>query len=517
MTDSHETSAAIELAIQQGAVHRAERLARKALQHNPRNAQVLSLLGSLQGNQQRFADAEATLRLSLDIRPDDALTHNTLGYVLHSTGRSAEAETAFLQATKLEPRYSSAWWNLLTLYMGREDNPASLRVIDELMNIEPRSLRLLLMRTDVLRNTESAPDLAVEYRKIIAEFPESPWPWYGIFNLKTIRFSADDLATMQALRARGVFDSQELALLDFAIGKALEDNARYPEAFTTFSQVNARVRQTSPWNADLFSANIEKILSATASLPASTSALGGDCLFLVSLARAGSTLLEQILASHSKINGGGEVLPLEHVLNEETARRGLSLAEWPPLATAADWNRLGDEYLKRTSHLREKGKLVTDKKLNNWKYIGALFAMLPDARVINCRRDPVETGLSCFEQLFPSNEELYSYNLIDIGRYWQDYDRACQRWAKRFPDRFLDVQYEHLIADPEATIRRVLAFCGLAFEPACLEFHKNKRSVVTISAAQVREPLRKDTARAARYGALLDPLRSALGLPYFAA
>jgi Flp pilus assembly protein TadD len=516
VTETYESAAEIEQAIQQGALLRAERLARKAVQRDPRNAQALSLLGSLQGNQGRFAEAEATLRQSLAVRPDDALTHNTLGYVLHNTGRSDDAETEFKQATVLEPRYASAWWNLLNLYMAREDNPASLHAIERLMELDPTSLRPRLMRSDVLRNTESARDLDREYRTIIADFPDSAWPWYGIFNLKTIRFSADDLAAMQALRARGVGDAQESIALDFAIGKALEDNMRYSDAFATFSAVNVRVRQANPWNADVFSANIEKILAATSALPASTSGLGGDCVLLVSLARAGSTLLEQILASHSNVTGAGEVRALEDVLNEESTRRNLSLTEWPLAATAQDWTRLGAAYVDRTARFRGRGKLVTDKKLNNWKYVGALFAMLPDARVINCRRDPVETGLSCFEQLFPSGEELYSYALTDIGAYWRDYDRACRTWAARFPDRFLDVRYEDLVAEPEATIRRVLAFCGLDFEPACLEFHKNKRSVVTISAAQVREPLRNDTARAAKYGALLDPLRDALGTPRFA-
>ncbi len=509
-------SAAIELAIQQGALLRAERLARKALQQDPRNAQVLTLLGSIQGNQSRFAEAHANLRASLDIRPDDALTHNTLGYVQHGSGDLVAAEQSFRRAAELEPRYSSPRWNLLNLLMAREDNHGSLQVIDALLEIEPDSLKARLVRTDILRNTESARVLETEYRNVIAQFPDSAWPWYGIANLKIIPFDARDLASMQALRERVTLDGQESIALDFALAKALEDNARYADAFDTLSKVNRRVRQTIPWDGAVFSETVERIVSATSALPDQSSGLGGDCIFLVSLARAGSTLLEQILASHSQVTGGGEILDLENILNEETMRRGDSLAQWPLAARADDWTRLGADYLQRTASRREPGKRLTDKKLNNWKYVGAMLAMLPNARVINCRRDPVETGLSSFKQLFPAGHELYSYDLTDIGHYWRDFDAACRRWAERFPGRFLDVRYEQLIAQPEQTIREVLSFCGLDYEAACLDFHSNRRSVVTISAAQVREPLRGGTARAARYGALLDPLRSALGLPAFA-
>lgn len=509
-------TAAIEQALQQGAFVRAERLARRALAAAPTNARVLALLGNIQGRQGRYAEAATSLRAATDLVPTDAAAYNSLGVVLHANDDAQSAEDAFRRAVEVNPRLIDAWWNLIALLMARQDDPGSLAAIDHVLKLEPDSLRARLLRSDVMRNTQSGSELAAEYRRIIADHPQSAWPWYGLANLKSIAIGTDDLAVMQKLWEREQIEGQERIALGFALGKALEDNAMYAAAFSAFVDANARVRQRHPWQASAFRAEIDAIVAACSALPAVSSDRGAGCIFLVSLPRAGSTLLEQMLASHAQIAGGGEVLHLENVLNEEGMRRSQALTQWAPVATAADWQRLGDEYLKRTHSLRDRGTHFTDKKLDNWKFTGALLAMLPQARVINCRRDSLETGLSCFKQLFPTGNELYSYDLADLGRYFSDYDRTCRRWAELFPDRFLDVRYEDLVAEPEKSLRRVLAFCGLEFDPACLKYHENRRSVVTVSAAQVREPLRHDTARADRYGAVLDPLRRALGVPAFA-
>jgi hypothetical protein len=148
--------------------------------------------------------------------------------------------------------------------------------------------------------------------------------------------------------------------------------------------------------------------------------------------------------------------------------------------------------------------------LGNWRFAGAIFAMLPEAKMVVCRRDPVETGFSCFRQLFVEDGHAYSYDLADMGAYWRDFDRMCRRWSELYPGRIYEMVYEDLQADQEGKTRELLAFCGLEFEPACLRFHETQRNIKTISSAQVREPLRRDTAQAPKYGALLDPLRAAV-------
>jgi hypothetical protein len=225
-------------------------------------------------------------------------------------------------------------------------------------------------------------------------------------------------------------------------------------------------------------------------------------------------LTEQVLASHSQVNGGSELPDMPAVITEESRRRNKPFPEFVRDLTPADWERLGRRYLERTQRWRADRPRFTDKLPNNWHYIGAIRAMLPGARIIVARRDPLETCLSCYRQRLAKSD--YTRTFEDLAATWHDFDRAANYWRTLYPDAVYESVYEKLVADPETAIRELLAFCDLPFEEACLEFHKTRRSVHTPSATQVREPLRKDTARAHRYGALLDPLRAALGLPPFA-
>jgi hypothetical protein len=242
---------------------------------------------------------------------------------------------------------------------------------------------------------------------------------------------------------------------------------------------------------------------------AQDAALGREVIFIVGLPRSGSTLVEQILAAHASVAGGNELLDLPDTLEEESRRRGSRFPTWIHQAEAADWERLGRRYLERTARWREQRPMFTDKGLSNWRYVGAVAAMLPGARFIDCRRDPVETCLACFRQLF-AKEQAFTYDLSELAAFWRDYDRMMQVWQQRYPDKVHKLVHEDLLADPEREIRRLLDFCALSFDATCLRFHEVEREVRTASAAQVREPLRRSTARADRYGDLLAPLRRSL-------
>jgi hypothetical protein len=193
----------------------------------------------------------------------------------------------------------------------------------------------------------------------------------------------------------------------------------------------------------------------------------------------------------------------------------MDMPQWAPMATAEDWARLGNTYLERTARWRRQRPIFTDKELGKWQLVGAARAMLPGARFIHCRRDPVETCWSCFKHEFKT-DQLYSYDFRELAAYWRDYDRLVRFWQAQYPGLIYDYVYEELVERPEAEIRRLLDFCDLPFDPACLRFHEVDRDVRTASAGQVRQPLNRNTAQARYYGALLDPLRSALGLPVVA-
>ena len=198
------------------------------------------------------------------------------------------------------------------------------------------------------------------------------------------------------------------------------------------------------------------------------------------------------------------------VIDAETRRRASAFPLWVPDATAQDWQRLGQEYLARTARWRRAKPRFTDKSLVTWYLVGAALAMLPAARVVVVRRDPVETCLACYRQLF-TEQSGFTCDLDEMADYCIDFLRLTRFWLAKHPDRVLDLPYESLVAEPETQIRRLLDFCELPFDPACLDFHKTSRTVLsTPSAAQVRQPLRRDTARSARYGDKLDRLRQRL-------
>jgi len=337
--------------------------------------------------------------------------------------------------------------------------------------------------------------------------PWSGMAWWGLANIKTLRFeSKDSDAIRSALSDARASDDDRIAL-GFALAKTLDDQGRYAESLQALAQANAIARRRVTWNAGAFSAAIREIEAAFAAAPAVASGLGREVIFVLGMPRSGTTLVEQILASHSQVEGAGELSDLPLLINEESRRRHSAFPQWVSAMQPEDWRRLGESYLRRTAHWREHKPIFVDKLPNNWIYIAAIRSMLPEARIVVCRRDPLETCLSCYRQHFAGND--YTRSFDDLAAYWHEFDRSTRQFASAQPTRVYAHVYEELLANPERSIRALLDFCGLPFEEACLNFHENTRDVRSPSAAQVREPLR-DTARAARYGALLDPLRRAL-------
>jgi hypothetical protein len=213
------------------------------------------------------------------------------------------------------------------------------------------------------------------------------------------------------------------------------------------------------------------------------------------------------------VEGTSELHDLGQVIMDECDRQRRPFTEWARSHTPGQWRALGQAYLERTARWRHRRPRFTDKMPANWMYVGAILAMLPQARVVICRRDPLETCLGCYRYIF--TQHPYTHDFDDLASHWRAFDRATKRWQKLFPGRVHVQEYETLVADPQGRIRALLDFCDLPFEESCLNFHATERRVATPSAAQVRQPIRRDTARADKYGALLDPLRAALGLPPF--
>lgn len=481
----------------------------------PDHPEVLRLHAGIQNLRGNYTNAIATMKRAIALRPQDPLYFNTLGAIMGQASEFDGAIAALRHACTLQPDLAIAWFNLgvmLTRCMRRAEAMEALR---RALALDPDYMPARALLGDMLR-VENRPDEATaEYRRVIAEHPWSGMAWWGLADLKTTSFAAGDVEQMrQALRDSRAQDSDRIAT-GLALAKALDDAGRYAEAMDALAEAHAIARRRRAWSARAFSSGTSMILDAFTPppMPSPDPEAGAGVIFITGLPRSGSTLVEQILSSHSKVEGAGELPDLPMTLTEESDLRKQPYPTWVKDMHPEDWQRLGNRYLQRTRRWHESRPCFTDKLPANWYYIGAIRAMLPAAKIICCRRDPLETCFSCYRQHLDNNE--YARTFGDLAEYWRDFDRSVHHWFSLHPSHVHEHVYEDLIAEPEATIRALLAFCGLPFEENCLRFYENKRAVNTPSAMQVRQQLRSDTARAMRYGALLDPLRSALGLPSF--
>ena len=498
-------------ALEYGRVDEAERHISGLLAVYPDHAEILRLFAGVQNLRGDRAGAISTMRRAVALRPDDALYHNTLGAVLGENTELDAAIACLRRACELQPELSSAWYNLGLLLMRSIRPEESAQALRQAVALDPAHAHARVLLGEMLRASGRFDEAGAEYRRVIAHKPDAGTAWWGLADLKTMKLGDSDIdALRQAMQRPSASEDDKIAM-GFALAKALDDQGRYRESLEALAQTHSRARSRRQWNAAEASARVNATLAAsTPALARAPAEQGGEVIFIASLPRSGSTLTEQILASHSQVAGAGELTDLPQILGEESRRRQQQFPHWIGAMSPADWERLGQRYLERTAHWRSQRPHFTDKLPNNWQYASAALAMLPQARIVIVRRDPLETCLACYRQYLANAE--YAHTVADLASYWRDFDRATRHWLALYPQRVHENVYEDLVADPQAKIRALLAFCGLPFEQSCIDFHKTERDVHTPSAAQVREPIRRDTARAARYGALLDPLRAALGL-----
>ncbi len=507
---------AVAQALDGGRAGEAGDLLVPLLERHPDHPEVLRLHAGILSLFAAHDEAIATMQQALVQRPDDPLYHNTHGTILATAGRYDDAAAAFGQAVRLKPDLASAWYNLGVLLVRSMRNDEASEALRKAVTLEPDNLGARIQLADLLRAENQADAAAAEYHAVLSKAPFAGMAWWGLADLRTHRFSEPEVRLLEAASRDPRSSSRDAIASGFALARALDQHGRYAESLAAIERANAIARRQAQWDARGFSASVDAIERAFASVPASSGGdLGTGVVFIVSLPRSGSTLIEQILASHPQVEGAGELPDLPLVINEESRRRGVPLQQWAAGCSANDWQRLGARYVDRTARWRQQRPVFVDKLPSNWYFIGAIRAMLPAARIVLARRDPLETCFSCYRQMLENNE--YTRTFADLAAHWRDFDRIARGALAQHPTHVHECVHERLLADTEAEIRRLLAACDLPFDPACLDFHRTERQVRSPSAMQVREPLRQDTRHALRYGALLDPLRAQLGLPPFAA
>jgi tetratricopeptide (TPR) repeat protein len=500
-------------AIRDGAESNARQALDGVLAMAPGHPEAWRLYGLLHHRAQRHAEAQAALSRTIAQWPDYALAHSDLGNVQQASGHVEAAFASWRQACALAPDAAMPWFNLGRNLQLHGDTDAAIEALTRAHELAADFLPALILLGDALVHAGRFDEADARYRDALALHPACGDAWRGLANPKKRPLSDADREQLDVALRRTDLGPADRIAMGFALGKVCEDHGRHEQAFAALSAANAQLRELAPWNAGAFHAHVDAMLAACVRLPAPVDAtLGHEVIFIVGMPRSGSTLFEQILAAHPEVEGASELPDLDQVLGEECARRQQPLLKWLGAGTAADWQRLGRRYLELTARWRRSKPRHTDKLPANWLLSGVLAAMLPGARIVDARRDALETGWSCYKQQFYRLPH-FACTLTDIAAYIRDYERAMTVWRAIAPERIRTQRYEALLAAPEREIRELLAFCDLPFEPACLEYQHAKRSVRTASATQVRQPLQRDTARADRYGALLDPLRFGLGIP----
>ncbi len=474
----------------------------------PEHPELLRLRGFALMQRGEVGAALECLLEAAECAPDDALIACQLGVALARSGDVAAAQVSFRRAVELDPQLPEAWYNLGCALDSAGDTNGACLAFERALALQPEHVAARLRRAEMLKMLGDLDEAERELRVLLARDAESVPAWAGLANLGTFQPSPGELARLVEFQASGRVPQAQRVDLAFALAALLERAGDYPAAHRLFVQANSAKRKQVRWNAAAFTALMDGVLDglAQAPEPADGDARGRGLVFLVGMPRSGSTLVEQMLSAHPDVQGSGENNVVAQVLQAESRRRGKRFPAWLPDALPSDWSRLGDEYLAMCGWRTTERRYFTDKTLPNWQTLGAIRRMLPASRIIHCRRDPLEMLWSCFKHHF-DDAQFFTYDLDELVAYWRECERAMSVWMARWPAWIHPLQHEELLGAPEERLREAMLHCGIPFDARCVDYHANAREVRTASAAQVRQPLRKDYAAARRYGSLLDDLR----------
>ena len=511
---------AIATALNTGDLPRAETLLRGRLRAQPLDVAAIRLMAELALRVGRLRDAETLLRRALELAPGFVAARANLASLLYRQNRFAEAASELdrvLESGEANP--SSR--NLLAVARGRiGDYDEALRLYEELTPAFPDHAKLWMSYGHILKTVGRLEESVTAYRRALAAQPALGEVWWSLANLKTVQFGDEDVAAMEAALDGGEDLAPEDRLhLHFALGKAWADAGEAEKAFHHYAAGNALRKQEQGYDPEAVTAQVDRtIATLTPEFLAVREDWGDrspDPIFIIGLPRAGSTLVEQILSCHSQVEGTMELPDIPFLAAREARAQGLVPRDWPGAVKAMDRDKLaalGAEYLERTRVQRKTDKpFYIDKLPNNWAYAGLIHLILPNAKLIDARRHPLDCCFSNFRQHFAKGQ-AFTYDLEDIGRYYADYVQAMDHYDRVLPGRVHRVIHERLLEEPEAEVRAVLDYLGLPFEAACLEFYRSSRPVRTASSEQVRRPLNKDgVGQWQPFEPWLEPLRRALG------
>lgn len=505
--------------LRDGKLAKAERMVRDYLKRQPEDVSAIRILADIGMKLGQFDDARSLLESCLELAPDFHLARHNYAVVLV---RQQKLESALAQVERLleqEPGNPNFLILKGTTLVRMGEHSQALEIYERVLKDYPNQPRAQMNYGHTLKTVGRLDESINAYRECIKQSPGIGEAYWSLANLKTFQFSEDDIELMRSQVTKEGGDANDQAHIAFALGKALEDHKQYDESFKYYARGNSirkvnhrhdprinvfnTARQLKTLDVEFFAAHERQGCQAP------------DPIFIVGLPRSGSTLLEQILASHSQVEGTAELTDIITISRKLAKKsRDNPAGNYPEVLkelSAEKFLELGESYIQSTRIQRNDTPFFIDKMPNNFQHIGLIHLLLPNAKIIDARRHPMGCCFSGFKQLF-ARGQTFTYDLDFIGRYYRDYVILMDHWDRVLPGKVLRVEYEDMVSDTETQIRRLLDHCGLDFEEQCLRFYETKRAIRTPSAEQVRQPIyTSGTDQWRHYEAHLEPLKKSLG------
>lgn len=498
----------------------AEAIISEHLSRHPNDVVAIRLLSEARARGDRPDLAEQSLRRCLELAPGFGLARHSLGQLLNGLGRYDEALAEAHELLRRDPNNRGSQRLLAAVQNNRGEFDEVLAIYERHLSANPAQPSIWMSYGHILKTVGRTDEAIAAYRKSIEMAPGLGLSYWSLANLKTFHFTPEEVARMeQQLRRHDLHDAERVNL-HYALGKALEDQVRAEEAFAHYREGANLQRKLAPYKAERTRKAVDDAIAVfTPEFFAARAGAGfsaPDPIFILGLPRSGSTLIEQVLASHSAVEGTMELPDLGSTAGElcgyERAAAGGTYLDLLPTLTNEALASMGQKYLRTTRLHRKLGRaFFIDKMPNNWPLVGFIHLILPNAKIIDARRHPMACCFSCYKQHFALGQN-FTYGLSDLGQYYSDYVRLMDHWDRVLPGRVHRVVFEDLVADPEPHIRALLKYCGLPFEDGCLRPHETDRPVRTASSEQVRRPISaKGVEEWRAFEPWLDELKAALG------
>ena len=480
--------------VKAGRLKLAEEAYKNVIKRDKNNIDALRLLGLLAFKTKDYNIAERLFIRVLELDPTFSLAWDNLAKLFRIQNKLSKSIPAFENLIKLDPDNFEALVSLGTVYIKLSKYYEGINLYEKSLKIKPENPRVYLSLGHALKTVGEREKSETAYHNAIKYFPFSGEAYWSLANLKTYKFSQKEISNME-LSINKNMHPNELIQMHFALGKAYESNNQFEKSFNHYREGNWLQRKQIKYNAEDYKISIDEIIDFFKNnndiFKSKSSLNNDDPIFILGLPRSGSTLIEQILSSHSLIEGTQE-LP-----NIMAISRDIKLIDqnngYPENLLGIDssvFNDLGQKYIDETKWARSSKPFFIDKMPNNFVHIGLIKLILPNAKIIDARRNPMDSCFSCFKQYFAKGQH-FTYDLDDIARYYKDYLRLMNFWNELFPGEIFTINYEDVINEPNQKITELLSFCNVEFEDSCLNFHKSKRPVKTASSEQVRQPMYK--------------------------